>query len=45
MTGGAARDTAAIILFVGTFLAGSGAIAGAIIGREARVRRESESGT
>jgi hypothetical protein len=27
-----ARDTNAIILFVGTFLAGTGAIAGAIVG-------------
>jgi hypothetical protein len=33
MTGASpARDTAAITLFVGTFLAGTGAIAGAIIG-------------
>ena len=50
-----ARDTAAITLFVGTFLAGTGAIAGAIVGgvaeyfdrtermRQARVRREPES--
>ncbi|MDP1795865.1 MAG: hypothetical protein Q8K78_00205 [Planctomycetaceae bacterium] len=30
--GGAAHDTAAITLFVGTFLAGSGAITGALIG-------------
>ncbi len=34
MTGGeSARDTAAITLFVGTFLSGTGAIAGAIVGR------------
>ena len=48
------RDTTAITLFVGTFLAGTGAIAGAIIGaveffkrrqppREEQVQRESES--
>jgi hypothetical protein len=47
-------DTTAITLFVGTFLAGTGAIAGAIIGgvesfkrrqqaREEQVQRESES--
>ena len=55
MCGGSpSRDTAAITLFVGTFLAGCGAIAGAICGgvaeylhrsdraREARVERTSE---
>ena len=30
--GGASSDTTAITLFVGTFLAGTGAIAGAIVG-------------
>jgi hypothetical protein len=36
VTGGdAARDTAAITLFLGSFLAGAGAIAGAVIGRAA----------
>ncbi len=30
--GGASPDTAAIMLFVGTILAGSGAIAGALVG-------------
>jgi hypothetical protein len=50
-----ASDTAAITLFVGTFLAGTGAIAGAITGgvaecskrtkqaREAQAQRESRS--
>ena len=49
-------DTTAITLFLGTFLAGTGAIAGAIIGavvffqrrqqaREEEVQRESESET
>ena len=33
-----ARDTGAIILFVGSFLAGTGAIAGAIIGGVADLR-------
>lgn len=32
MMSGGAPDTAAIMLLVGTFLAGSGAIAGAIVG-------------
>jgi hypothetical protein len=33
-----ARDTGAVILFVGVFLAGTGAIAGAIIGGVADLR-------
>ena len=33
-----ARDTGAVILFVGAFLAGAGAIAGAIIGGVADLR-------
>jgi hypothetical protein len=33
-----ARDTGAIILFVGSFLAGTGAIAGAVIGGVAELR-------
>jgi hypothetical protein len=33
-----ARDTGAVILFVGTFLAGTGAIAGAVIGGVADLR-------
>jgi hypothetical protein len=33
-----ARDTGAIILFVGSFLAGTGAIAGAVIGGVADLR-------
>lgn len=38
-TGGeAARDTAGIILFVGSFLAGAGAVAGAVIGGVADLR-------
>jgi hypothetical protein len=38
-TGGqTARDTGAVILFVGSFLAGTGAIAGAVIGGVADLR-------
>ena len=36
--GESARDTGAIILFVGSFLAGAGAIAGAVIGGVADLR-------
>jgi hypothetical protein len=36
--GQSGRDTSAILLFVGVFLAGSGAIAGAIIGGVADLR-------
>ncbi|HEY1377320.1 MAG TPA: hypothetical protein VGF55_11025 [Gemmataceae bacterium] len=36
-----ARDTAAITLFVGTFLGGSGAIAGAIVGAVAEFANRS----
>lgn len=45
MSGGETyRDTAAITLFVGTFLAGSGAIAGAITGATQEfVRRRDQS--
>jgi len=43
MTGGApSRDTAAITLFVGTFLAGTGAIAGAIAGGMAELRARAD---
>jgi hypothetical protein len=39
VTGGVeARDTGAIILFLGSFLAGAGAIAGAVIGGVADLR-------
>jgi hypothetical protein len=37
--GESARDTGAIVLFVGSFLAGAGAIAGAVIGGVSDVRK------
>lgn len=41
--GGKSPDTTAITLFVGTFLAGTGAIAGAIIGGADYLRRRDQA--
>jgi hypothetical protein len=43
MMAGSASDTAAITLFVGTFLAGTGAIAGAIVGAVAYSKNKQQT--